>query len=292
MPIEYRDKVLAIIRMRGPVLPADIAKALSLTTLLASAVLSELVSKGVLKISSVKVGGSPLYFLKGQEIQLEKYKHHLNEKDQRTFELLKNERILQDKTQSPLVRVSLRQIKDFAVPISVKIKTGEELFWKWYTLTNEEATPVVKRLLGIKEKAFVKKEKLPETMQPEQKERKIEAAQKTLEKPKQAQDVVDNFLDIVLAFFSKNNISVIERAVVRKKKELDFIVELPSPVGRLKYYCKAKNKKRVTEADLSTAYVQGQAKKLPVLFITPGNLSKKANEMRSVEFSNMTVTQL
>ncbi len=77
--------------------------------------LSELSSKKSLKISALKVGGSPLYYVPGHEEKLLQFIQNLNEKDRRTLELLKDSQVLRDAEQDPLTRVSLRQIKDFAV---------------------------------------------------------------------------------------------------------------------------------------------------------------------------------
>ena len=74
--------------------------------------------------------------------------------------------------------------------------------------------------------------------------------------------------------------------------DLDLIVEVPSAVGSLTYYCKAKNKKRISDSDLSSAFVQGQLKKLPVLFLTKGELTKKAREMLSKEFKNIKIKKI
>lgn len=83
-----------------------------------------------------------------------------------------------------------------------------------------------------------------------------------------------------------------ETNIVKKSTELDFIIKIPSPVGPLRYFCKAKTKKKVTHADLSALYVQGETKKLPVLFLTKGELNKKAKGMLENEFKNMRVQQL
>ena len=80
--------------------------------------------------------------------------------------------------------------------------------------------------------------------------------------------------------------------MVKRNSEIDFIVEIPSVVGNLQYYCKAKNKKRVSDSDLSTAYVKGQLKKLPVLVLSPGELSAKAQEMISKELNNLTFKKI
>ena len=63
----------------------------------------------------------------------------LNEKDQKTVILLSEKKILRDKELDPLTRVSLRQTKDFSIPLEVGLNEQRELFWKWYLLSNEDA---------------------------------------------------------------------------------------------------------------------------------------------------------
>ena len=302
MTEDAKEKALSIIRIRGPVLPVDIAKQIDTNILLASALLSELVSNGELKISNIKVGGSPLYFLPSQESKLQNYSKYLHEKEQRAYELLKQKKVLRDKAQEPTTRVALRQIKDFAIPLSVKTRETEEIFWKWHTLSNEETSPLIKEQLGIKskkaEKEAVKKEQSAEQEMSES--RSPSLSSQSQDKPLKQEQLPTKkekppsgaFMDQLTAFFNKNNIIIIEQNAIRKKTDIEFIVKIPSPVGDLTYYCRAKSKKRANEGDLSTAYVQGQAKKLPVLFLTTGELSKKAKEMLSNEFKNLTVKKI
>ena len=62
-----QDKILNFLKVTGPTLPAKVAKNINTNILLASAHLSDLSSQGKVKISKLKIGGSPLYFLPGQE---------------------------------------------------------------------------------------------------------------------------------------------------------------------------------------------------------------------------------
>jgi len=111
------------------------------------------------------------------------------------------------------------------------------------------------------------------------------------EKPK-ALDKHDTFLDQVSAFLKSKNIKILDVDVVRKNSDIDLTVELSSTVGKLIYYCKCKNKKRVNDADLSSAYVKAQFMKLPVLFVTPGELTKKATGMLDREFKSITISRM
>ncbi len=64
--------------------------------------------------------------------------------------------------------------------------------------------------------------------------------------------------------------------IIKKGSEVNLIISVPSHLGNIKYYVKAKNKKSISDADLILALNEGQQRKLPVLFLTTGKLSKKA----------------
>ena len=321
--MDIRQKILTFIRMRGPSLPVHITKEINQNILMSSAILSELVSKGDLKISNVKVGGSPLYYLPGQEAKLLNFKDRLNPKDRKALELLQNKKILRDSRLQPIERVSLRQIKDFAVPLKVQIGGNVELFWKWYLISSEEAESIVKNMIGATKPKSAKKqpEKVekkkplrrilpkPKIRKPEKKKethkpKSTPVTKKTEPKKEQKQEPeevkpkpfidttgVDDFVRGVHKYFKKNRIQILEQNIIRKGSEVDFIVIVPSTVGSLTYYCKAKSKKRNNDTDLASAMVQGQMKKLPVLYLMAGDLTKRAKEMIHKEFKGMTIKQ-
>ncbi len=84
-------------------------------------------------------------------------------------------------------------------------------------------------------------------------------------------------------------IEVVEYNVIRKGAEIDLVLRVPSVVGTLDYYCKAKNKKRVSDSDLTNAFVQGQLKKIPAMILSTGDLTKKAQELMKTEFRKSLV---
>ena len=127
-----KDKILTIMQEKGPILPKDLMKDLGANTILIGAALSELAAQKKIVISHMKIGGSPIYYLAEHKDKLQEFSDHLNEKDQRTYELLKERRILSDTDQTPLVRVSLRNIKDFAKPLEATAKNTKKIFWKSY----------------------------------------------------------------------------------------------------------------------------------------------------------------
>ena len=96
----------------------------------------------------------------------------------------------------------------------------------------------------------------------------------------------------IIRFFEKNKITIISNEIIKRDSEIDFIVEIPSVVGNLQYYCKARNKKKINDSDLSNAYVKGQLKRLPVIVLSPGELSSKAQEMIGKELSSLTFKKI
>ncbi len=105
--------------------------------------------------------------------------------------------------------------------------------------------------------------------------------------------VEDEFFPAVEIFFKHLKINLEQKEIIRKNAELNCLVIVPSVVGSLKYFCKAKQKKRCDEKDLSAAYMEAQIKKLPLLFLYTEELSKKAEEMlKSGAFENAVVKRV
>lgn len=330
------DRVKQLVRMRGPLIPSQISKEIGTNILMASAILSELASKSDVRISSVKVGGSPLYYVSGQEPKLQNYLGGLHQKEKEAFEQLKTSGVLKDSSLEPVIRVALRQIKDFAKPIEASMDGNVELFWKWYLLSNEEAEAAIKKIIGFKEEreekpAHLQQQQLMPKIEPvvgtetfvsdrptaqtirqqtqqQLKPQQIDQSQQEtviLQKPqpppipklkkqkptRMPTATATEFAKLINEFFAKGGIEV-ESQALPKKSELEYVVLLPSPVGKLRYYCVAKNKKTCSDSDISSALVQGQLKKLPVLLLTKGELSKKAQELLAKDVGAITVKKI
>jgi len=158
-----KEDILNVVKNKGPVTPTEIKRELNAETYLISAILSELVNSHIIKTTSVKKGTSIFYYFPSQETKLESLISFLNEKDQRTVNLLKEKKVLEDKTQELLIRVSIRKIKDYAKPINIRISEDEiKLFWKYFLVSDEEAKSVIREIL----KPFIEKkqEKVKETL--------------------------------------------------------------------------------------------------------------------------------
>jgi hypothetical protein len=145
---DYRGKIVTIIKSKGPVLPVQITKELNTTPIFAAAMLSELVDAKILRLSSTKIGGSPVYYLPGQESLLPNLLYgQLHEKEKKAFDMLKSKGIQRDRTLEPVIRVALRQIKDFAIPLEVTKGNDFEIFWKFFSMSDSDAEKKIREIL-------------------------------------------------------------------------------------------------------------------------------------------------
>jgi len=142
------DQVFEYIRETGPVLPKDISAHFGIDTLFASAYLSELSSKGMVQVSNIKVGGSPLYYTSDQKEKLSVYRENLHEKEQKTYEFLKSAKVLEDLSLDLVDRVALRKMKDYAIPLNVVMGYEKRLFWKFFTVSDGEAQQIISAIIN------------------------------------------------------------------------------------------------------------------------------------------------
>lgn len=315
---ELKTKILSFIQRNGPSLPVHISKQINENMIFAGAVLSELASNKKLLISNAKIGGSPVYYLPGQESRLSQVLYpHLKDVYKRVHDLLKEKIILKDADLEPWQRVALRESKDFAVMLT--IVTGE-IFWKWYLTHDEEAEILIKKSLGLiqEEKEIVHEEKLKEKpldsfekkivpgikatehdlkkveeavekitgMRPEVKNEQLKPKEKpirikTVEKPKEIQvkekQQLLKQLDLgaLTKFLNQKNITISEQKLI-DKKEITLLGEVSSDIGLMKVFVKFKDKKKISDSDLITAH--NEAGKLPLYFVSSGELTKKAED--------------
>lgn len=265
---EKKQQILEIIKKEGPCLPSSVANKIGIPLLLTSAFFSEMKAEKMLKISNLKIGGSPLYYVEGQEAQLENFIKYLELKEQEAFELLKKAKVLDETTLEPAHRVAFRNMKDFAYPINVKTENDEKTFWCFYTIKQEDASKKIYELLK-KEKVEKKEAEKKEEKEAEKKEEK-KLEEKKLEKGKARKRVRENVKLKVKSWLDA------KKFAVEQELDDDFIVSIDSEIGKLSFLIVPRLKKTINEADLSLAYQQGQDAKMPVLLLTNGKLSKKA----------------
>ena len=87
-----REQILQLIRMKGPVIPSDISKQIGQNLMMTSAMLSELSSKKQLIVSNLKVGGTPMYYIPGQEAKLQDFANKLGTHERAAYELIREKK--------------------------------------------------------------------------------------------------------------------------------------------------------------------------------------------------------
>lgn len=294
--MEMHDKVLAFVKTKGPVIPMQVAKDLGKDTFYAGALLSELLNHKIIKISSAKIGGTPVYYMPGQEEKLQMLYNGLQQKEKEAYNLIKEKKLLKDRDVEPAIRVALRAIKDFAIPFYSK---NQEIMWRWY-LHKTEQPRQIEQPATINQQPIQQPQPMKplqpsviQTQQPIIQQQKIQVSQQRLEpvaqlvtqqekqqKKTTTKEASDVFINAIRNYLQTNHIQVTEEKVLKKNKEYEVLAKVPSNVGLLDYVIIAKNKKKIADSDLSLAHNQGQLRKLPVLLLTNGELSKKAIEYK------------
>ena len=212
---DIKEKIIIFLKQKGPSLPVHIAKEIGSSILFTSAFLSELLSEKRLKMSNMRIGSSPLFFIQEQEPMLEKFSHYLKSREKDAFTILKEKKFLKDSEQEPAIRVALREIKDFAVPF----RKNEEIIWKFFTIPEVEFVSEKKPVLLTEDKPSLlptekttEKEDSPIVIEPvkEIKKAKEKKKTKTTRKKFSSKTKTDEkFLTKVKEFLSKNSIEII-----------------------------------------------------------------------------------
>ncbi len=316
-----KEEVLAIVKNKGPITTTGLKRELKVETYLISAILSELVNSKVIKLTNVKKGTGIFYYAPGQETKLEGLTNYLNPKDQDTVKLLKQKKVIEDKTQELFTRVSVRKIKDYAIPINIRISKDEvRLFWKYFLISDDEAKAVIREILrpfvGTKPKVQdkIKKVKPIINKTTELKDKSFDHPIKKLNKTKENKEqqrtlqpiekeekvtnpnideklIGTEFYENLEQRFYNKGITIESAKQIRKGKELDLILLIKTSLGRSRYYAKYKSKKRCNDADISTAVVIAQSKNLPAAFITTGEIAKKTKENINTLFHNVMIVE-
>ncbi|MFP4523062.1 MAG: hypothetical protein ACOCQQ_00660 [Candidatus Nanoarchaeia archaeon] len=391
-----RDEILDALKEKGPMVPNAIKKIVGGDTIILGAMLAELSSRKLVRISNVKRGGSPFYYLPGQEPQLESCMQYLPEKESRTAYFLKEQRVLADRELELHHRVAMRQLKDFAKEFKAQTNQGEVLFWRYFLVSEQEAITILNQrnrpaqptpesqpvsnpqstsqpeplvsLPNTQKDSLAKpeiaadttstsapslpasepvskslqkpltdskkldesdtskqskdesqpnlkksfKEEVPKklsvaTQLPDKKKKSSSSSQeyltpqKTAEKSDSSQQVEDfpkdifediepaDFLQQCKILFAQKNMLLESVEENKKNKEYDFVAKVPSAVGSLKMFIRAKDKKRLNEGDIAPALLRAKKHDLPCLFLTTGQFTKKSLKLIEEEYTGVII---
>lgn len=278
MDNERETKVLNFIKSSGPVLPVKVAKELETSILLASAILTGMINSGKIKHTNQKIGSSQVYYIEGQEEEALKIIHSsLNDFQKKFLSDFKNKKAVFDSDLSPREKIFISELNDFIKPAKVEINGKEEVFWKYYSFSPEEAIKGITKLSGKKQE--VEEPKEPTFLKSEK--TKKETPKKELLKKETQKD--DNILNKAIIFLKEKSFNIIKEDGIRKGREYVLIVEFNNLLKQ-RYYVKVINKLRINESDISLAGMEGKSKNFPVILLTNGKITSKAEKFCNQKF--------
>ncbi|VVB79978.1 Uncharacterised protein [uncultured archaeon] len=266
-----KEKIVNFISQNGPSLPVQIAKAAQLDGIFAAAFVSELLGEKKVKMTNMRVGTSPVYFIKGQEAQLENYAQYLKSKEKEAYLHLREMRFLKDSEQEPAIRVALNAIKDFAIPF----QKGSEKYWRYFIEPEKEIEEEKK--VEIKE---IPKEEVPIksvviTEKVEKPKRQIKKPAKTSAKSSPAnKKKEEKFLERVKEFLSKDSVEILSVEGFGKE-ELTLKVRVKGEEQILIAY----NKKKISDKEVIKAAKKASEFKLKYSILSLGELPKKISDL-------------
>ncbi len=258
-----RTQVIDYIARRGPSVPIEIAQGLGRESYFIGAILSELLQSKQVKISHARKGGSRVYYLPGQEEKLSVLYAYLPDAEKKAYDLLKQNNIITARQAQPVERVALENLKDFANQTAINGETA----WQW-RLYKEEAKPEIKQeatKIIIQEKQMQIMPIAPQIKSDQQ-------------KPIIQKQQEDTFIGDIENYFKQKNIQIIQKEVIRKNSESNLVIRIDSQIGPIDMFVCAKNKKKINDQDIMLAHQKGQNKRMPTLFLTTGEQSKKARD--------------
>lgn len=299
---ETKELMCAFIRARGPSLPVHIARDVKIDPLFASAFLSELFREQRVKMSHLKVGSTALYYLPGQEAQLEQFVQYLNQREQEAHQLIKKKGVCAHHTLNPIMQIAMTRIPDFASAIEQQGVT----YWHYTFLPVEELNTRLNQLTKpsvpetvpeiIPEQVTQKNETpaipLTATVHSEEqatpslvseqkpvKQRNVKAKLKpnvslptTLSFASQQEHPRPQFpfTHTVHQFLTKNNFQQIH---IQKedKKQCTF----QATKETITYTFLAKDRKKLQETDLQEAITLLQSHRTPIILVLQAPLDKK-----------------
>lgn len=253
---EARIKVVSYLTAKGPSLPVELTKVMGVDTLTSNAILSSLVKSKVILRTHKKIGSSYIYYLKGQEEAARRRIYEtLSEKEKALVDKIRRNRVIFDQHLSKEEHFLIEDLLDFVEPIEVRTESGSYLAWKYYSATEDEVREKIAKVL----------EELKQVRE------SVESKAKVKEAPIDPEEKIREFL-------TKIGARIIESSSKRKEKE--YLVEVPEKFGTSKLLVKFKDKKSIDERDMSLLHTEILKRKLPILLIISGKLSKKAREFK------------
>jgi len=258
------EQIVDFIKARGPVLPADISKEFSMDIFMASAMLTEIKNKGEIRSSSKRIGSSLLYYTPEQEGQVKNMLFNkLNDIEKRFVKMMREHQVAFEKEFGPQEKFLASKLGDFIK----RIEIDGDAVWYFIGISQEEAMRIA---MGMK------REEIPP---------KVEEKEEIEVSREQEVGGEKDFEEMVEGFFENNNAKVIEKKGGAGKRT--YVVEMDMPIAKQKFFVGMIDKSKVNESDLGILWIKGQKKKMPVIVLVSGKITKKALKFADKEFGSL-----
>lgn len=280
------QEILDFIKKEGPVFPIKISSKFSMDSFTASAILSDFVSRGLIKSTFGVIGSSKLFYAQGQEMKARSMIFDkLDDLGKMFVKMMNEHKIVLESELGAQERFLAAKMRDFANPNKIQINGKEEIVWAFSNLTKDEVVNEINRRFKKPELPTpVPQAPLPTSIQ----QQIIKKSEPQIEQPKPELKKQDSeFENKVNSYFRAKNIEIFEKQFERKNKEFQFLVKIPSIIGEQEFYVKAKSKKTIKEEDLSLAWLEAQKQKKPLIFVTDGKISAKVLKFAETKLGNL-----
>lgn len=295
------DKILALVKENGPMLPVEIASKTDMNSFLAKAYMEELAKQEKLKVGG-KVGDTPLFMLPGQESQAEKRAEELSgqartvaghvgkgagaspearkkqEEFKKHFEKTINEPEPAPKPKSKPQPSSPAPNASKSSPGTSKQDTGKlkERVKRLFVKREEPKKMLKSSTSAAKTSGPSTSSKSSKTSKGSKSKKSGGTKSKKSSKTKSKSPGGD-YISKVREMFESGQAKLVE-VVTAKKKRGKFIVDFPSSIGAIRYFVVVRDKKRISKSDVALAYTEATNRKLPALLITGGKMAGTAKD--------------
>ncbi|MEK6807806.1 MAG: hypothetical protein AABX75_02130 [Nanoarchaeota archaeon] len=289
------DKVYELLRQNGPMLPVEVASKLGVDSFLASAYLSQLTDMNKVKPTKERVGSTFVYFIAGQEVAASNRVSTLLKPTQKTARMFASSvpagAEVEQKRQAfaeRLQEIEKKETEQKAIrQEQIRVEQKQEAQKPQRSISEQikqdfldRFRPAIMETLQRKEvpkaplPSPVKIEPLPAVDDKKLAQQMMAEIQQKIAPKKILSE--GRLVEKAVLFLAESKADIISKDLKRKGKEADIVALIPSHIGNLKYLILVRDKKTITDADLSMAYTEAANMKLPALFMTHGKLTKGA----------------
>ncbi len=287
------DKAFDVVRAQGPVLPVEVASKLGVDSFLATAYLAQLVETGKIKQTKERIGTSFIYHLSGQEGAANARIITLQQSGKKTARMFAREvpqspevtarqkafadRLAEIEAKEIQAKITAPSVAERAVDKTVakplpEVRTAEETHIRPQITHNSSTRETNQEFLDRFKPAIAEQLAKPVQEVKSAVSHFISEVGKKIS-PKQQDGLL---VEKALAFLVDGRADIISKELRKRGRDADIVATIPTSIGPMRILIIVRDKKTISEADLSVVYTEGQNKKLPAIFVTNGKLTKSA----------------